>query len=94
LFDILKTAIAGNQDSGVRNQQLGTTDSCPLTPNSEGESMGLAKSYRDEIDRERLSIAQIPGEAGGRDFKAWELIDTGRYMPRRIRGSFRGRELG
>ena len=25
---------------------------------------------------------------------AWELIDTGRYMPRRIRGSFRGRELG
>jgi len=28
--------------------------------------------------------------------KAWELIDakTGRYMPRRIRGSFRGRALG
>ena len=25
---------------------------------------------------------------------AWELIDTGRYMPRRIRGSFPGRELG
>jgi len=25
---------------------------------------------------------------------AWELVDTGRYMPRRIRGSFRGRELG
>jgi len=30
------------------------------------------------------------------DVKAWELIDAevGRYMPRRIRGSFRGRALG
>ena len=28
--------------------------------------------------------------------KAWELIDAeiGQYMPRRIRGSFRGRALG
>jgi len=25
---------------------------------------------------------------------AWELVDIGRYRPRRIRGSFRGRELG
>jgi hypothetical protein len=25
---------------------------------------------------------------------AWELLETGRYMPRRIRGSYRGRELG
>jgi len=25
---------------------------------------------------------------------AWEQIETGRYMPRRIRGSFPGRELG
>jgi hypothetical protein len=24
----------------------------------------------------------------------WELIAPGRYQPRRIRGSFRGRELG
>lgn len=24
----------------------------------------------------------------------WELIDTGRYQPRRIRGSCRGRVLG
>jgi hypothetical protein len=28
------------------------------------------------------------------EVRAWELIDVGRYMPRRIRGSFRGRELG
>jgi len=26
--------------------------------------------------------------------RAWEMVDSGRYMPRRIRGSFRGRELG
>jgi len=25
---------------------------------------------------------------------AWELIETGRYRPRRIRGSLLGRELG
>ena len=25
---------------------------------------------------------------------AWEEIEAGRYMPRRIRGSFPGRELG
>jgi hypothetical protein len=24
----------------------------------------------------------------------WEEIDSGRYMPRRIRGSYRGRALG
>jgi hypothetical protein len=24
----------------------------------------------------------------------WEMIEAGRYMPRRIRGSFPGRELG
>ena len=28
------------------------------------------------------------------DVRAWEEIDTGRYMPRRIRGSCHGRELG
>ena len=25
---------------------------------------------------------------------AWQLIEAGRYQPRRIRGSCRGRELG
>jgi hypothetical protein len=25
---------------------------------------------------------------------AWELVDAGRYRPRRTRGSFPGRELG
>lgn len=26
--------------------------------------------------------------------QAWEQVDVGRFMPRRIRGSFRGRALG
>jgi hypothetical protein len=28
------------------------------------------------------------------DVRAWEQVDTGRYMPRRIKGSCRGRALG
>jgi hypothetical protein len=39
---------------------------------------------RDEYDPE------APGEA----VAAWEQIEAGRYQPRRIRGSFPGRELG
>ena len=36
-----------------------------------------------------------PAAASGRsDAPPWEQIAAGRYMPRRIRGSFRGRELG
>jgi hypothetical protein len=30
----------------------------------------------------------------GTDSVPWELIDVGRYQPRRIRGSYRGRVLG
>jgi hypothetical protein len=35
-------------------------------------------------------LPELEGEAP----QAWELVDLGRYRPRRIRGSFRGRELG
>ncbi len=31
---------------------------------------------------------------GGEEVKAWEQIEPGRYMPRRVRGSFRGGKLG
>jgi hypothetical protein len=43
---------------------------------------------------------QLAAEADGNaptpheDVLAWEEIASGRYMPRRIRGSFRGRVLG
>jgi hypothetical protein len=59
-----------------------------------GESMALANSSRHMIERERLSIIQTSLESEGAEFAAWEEVDAGRYMPRRIRGSFRGRELG
>jgi len=35
-----------------------------------------------------------PQEAGEQNPLAWELIERGRYRPRRIRGSLIGRELG
>jgi len=53
--------------------------------------MGLAKFIRPETKRDEELIAQLSTESEG---GAWQLIDAGRYMPRRIRGSFRGRELG
>ncbi len=43
---------------------------------------------------------QLAAEADGNnsasqeEVLAWEEIANGRYMPRRIRGSFRGRVLG
>lgn len=37
-----------------------------------------------------VTSARAPAD----EFPAWELVDAGRYMPRRIRGSCRGRELG
>jgi len=42
---------------------------------------------------------EIPGtrellEAAAQNPLAWEMVGPGRYMPRRIRGSFRGRDLG
>jgi hypothetical protein len=36
----------------------------------------------------------LADEAGPEDVQAWQQIESGRYMPRRIRGSCRGRSLG
>jgi hypothetical protein len=33
-------------------------------------------------------------DAGPDEPRAWEEIEAGRYMPRRIRGSYKGRALG
>ena len=49
-----------------------------------------------EMDRKPA----LPGERGSTPrvaadpVPAWEEIEAGRYMPRRTRGSFPGRELG
>jgi hypothetical protein len=49
-------------------------------PGDEGGATESAPHFVDEAQ---------PGEV-----RAWEEIDTGRYMPRRIRGSCKGRALG
>jgi hypothetical protein len=33
-------------------------------------------------------------DAAPEGVQAWEMVDGGRYMPRRVRGSFPGRALG
>jgi hypothetical protein len=38
--------------------------------------------------------AQFTVEAEVADVRAWEQVDNGRYMPRRIKGSCKGRALG
>jgi len=39
-------------------------------------------------------IVRLVPEDNENNAPAWEMIESGRYMPRRIRGSYRGRELG
>jgi hypothetical protein len=36
----------------------------------------------------------LPEDSEDEQAQAWEEVDAGRYMPRRIRGSCRGRTLG
>jgi hypothetical protein len=45
-------------------------------------------------EQEGTSIPPSGEQVAAEEVPAWELIDTGRYMPRRIRGSCHGRELG
>ncbi len=58
------------------------------------------KTMEPEESRESSSAvepsteAQFTGDAGPGDVPAWEEIEAGRYMPRRIKGSCKGRALG
>jgi hypothetical protein len=38
--------------------------------------------------------AHFSVEAGAEDVAPWTEIEPGRFMPRRVRGSFQGRALG
>jgi hypothetical protein len=38
--------------------------------------------------------SQFSIDPAAEEVNAWEEIESGRYMPRRIRGSFKGRALG
>jgi hypothetical protein len=51
--------------------------------------MEAAKRPGDELDQGAHFAAGIDSE-----LKAWEEIEVGRFMPRRTRGSYRGRALG
>lgn len=48
----------------------------------------------DNHDAEVDLSTPVPHENMADDVPAWELIASGRFRPRRIRGSYRGRELG
>jgi len=69
----------------------------PVNRESEEQAMDETKP---RMDTDQAIAAQFPESLdegpAAEDLEAWELIDpeTGRYMPRRIRGSFRGRALG
>ncbi len=45
-------------------------------------------------EREEVAAPALLPEVEPAAPPPWELIDKGRYMPRRIRGSCLGRELG
>ena len=46
------------------------------------------------IEVEMVTPGQFTDEAGLEATPAWEEVSTGRYMPRRIKGSCKGRALG
>lgn len=54
----------------------------------------MAEEARNQADVEQATAAQFNNEPGPEDARAWEQVDTGRYMPRRIKGSCKGRALG
>ncbi len=57
-----------------------------------GEAMKEIRISRKDTELEGTSLPPILEDI--EQPRAWELLEAGRYMPRRIRGSFRGRELG
>jgi hypothetical protein len=46
------------------------------------------------IEVEMIAPGQFSDEAGLEGTPAWEEVSNGRYMPRRIKGSCKGRALG
>ena len=56
--------------------------------------MGPEHPQDQSQDTDQATAAQFLGEPEAGEVPAWEMVDAGRYMPRRIRGSCRGRALG
>jgi hypothetical protein len=45
-------------------------------------------------ERDLASAGLLAGQPGQGEVTAWEEVSSGRYMPRRIKGSCKGRALG
>ena len=55
--------------------------------------MAKPKRHQEIAGPDGTSVPPAPADFADQP-PAWEEIENGRYMPRRIRGSCRGRELG
>jgi hypothetical protein len=58
------------------------------------EVMSLEKPVEHTDEPEPATAGQFTGEVESGEAPAWEEVAAGRFMPRRIRGSFKGRALG
>jgi hypothetical protein len=56
--------------------------------------MGSEEAHDRAGEVEQATAAQFSNETEPGEVLAWEQIDTGRFMPRRIKGSCKGRALG
>jgi hypothetical protein len=45
-------------------------------------------------EAEKAAAAHFTAETGTDEARAWEEVAAGRYMPRRVKGSCKGRALG
>ncbi|HEY8503554.1 MAG TPA: hypothetical protein VIL46_03155 [Gemmataceae bacterium] len=56
--------------------------------------MGTERPREPGREAEPATAEQFTGGAGPGEGPAWEEVAEGRYMPRRIKGSCKGRALG
>jgi len=56
--------------------------------------MGLERPHDGANDVESATADQFTGDLDPAAGPAWEEVAAGRYMPRRIKGSCKGRSLG
>jgi hypothetical protein len=61
-------------------------------PNNPGDPITLSPCHL--VTLSSAEAAQFSTEAEPPEVQAWEEVDTGRFMPRRIKGSCKGRALG
>jgi hypothetical protein len=47
-----------------------------------------------DVPRDAQERADLTPDEAGEAVRAWEEIEPGRFMPRRVRGSFQGGKLG